>query len=275
MPAWSRPRRPQSTTTPACLRAHGMRRRYYHDEVGWNSRLDSLQAAVLEVKLRYLPNGTSSGAITPPATTSSSASAGLAAATVDGRHRPSLHRPARRSCLSSVRHPRTSPRRARAVPHRPPDRQRDLLPPAAASASQPASLGYKQGDFPVSEARRRTRCLRCPCIRNCATTSSRRGRRYRELLRLRHRRDAIASSWLSPRLSSSQPQARDALARPLASGRNHPPHQIALQPIRLQNRLPRHDRSSNRDRASPAPHPSASTRYVKVGAGVVATGDFP
>jgi len=39
------------------LRAHGMKRRYYHDEVGWNSRLDTVQAAVLEVKLKYLPEG--------------------------------------------------------------------------------------------------------------------------------------------------------------------------------------------------------------------------
>ncbi len=36
------------------LRAHGMRTRYFHDEVGWNSRLDSLQATVLEIKLRHL-----------------------------------------------------------------------------------------------------------------------------------------------------------------------------------------------------------------------------
>ncbi len=36
------------------LRSHGGSRSYYHDEVGWNSRLDALQAAVLQVKLRHL-----------------------------------------------------------------------------------------------------------------------------------------------------------------------------------------------------------------------------
>lgn len=35
---------------------HGMVVRYYHDIVGINSRLDSIQAAVLEVKLKYLNN---------------------------------------------------------------------------------------------------------------------------------------------------------------------------------------------------------------------------
>jgi len=33
---------------------HGMYRRYYHDEVGVNSRLDSIQATVLKIKLKYL-----------------------------------------------------------------------------------------------------------------------------------------------------------------------------------------------------------------------------
>lgn len=36
------------------IRNHGMEPRYYHDEVGLNSRLDALQAAVLSVKLRHL-----------------------------------------------------------------------------------------------------------------------------------------------------------------------------------------------------------------------------
>ena len=36
------------------LRQHGMRRRYHHDELGWNARLDGFQAAILEVKLKYV-----------------------------------------------------------------------------------------------------------------------------------------------------------------------------------------------------------------------------
>lgn len=40
--------------TARSLRVHGSRRRYYHDEIGFNSRLDALQAALLSIKLRHV-----------------------------------------------------------------------------------------------------------------------------------------------------------------------------------------------------------------------------
>lgn len=36
------------------LRNHGAARRYYHEEIGWNARMDAIQGAVLRIKLRYI-----------------------------------------------------------------------------------------------------------------------------------------------------------------------------------------------------------------------------
>ena len=50
------------------LRLHGGSRQYFHEEVGTNSRLDTLQAAVLLAKLPHLPAGTRRASRTRPAT---------------------------------------------------------------------------------------------------------------------------------------------------------------------------------------------------------------
>jgi dTDP-4-amino-4,6-dideoxygalactose transaminase len=45
---------PELAGTLAAITHHGMRKRYYYDLTGVNSRLDTMQAAILRVKLKYL-----------------------------------------------------------------------------------------------------------------------------------------------------------------------------------------------------------------------------
>jgi dTDP-4-amino-4,6-dideoxygalactose transaminase len=45
---------PQWAARMACLRVHGMEPRYHHKHLGWNARIDAVQAAMLRVKLPHL-----------------------------------------------------------------------------------------------------------------------------------------------------------------------------------------------------------------------------
>ncbi|MEO8659635.1 MAG: DegT/DnrJ/EryC1/StrS family aminotransferase [Bryobacteraceae bacterium] len=49
---------PQMAASLRALRMHGSSVKYFHETVGWNSRLDAMQAAVLRVKLKYLDEWT-------------------------------------------------------------------------------------------------------------------------------------------------------------------------------------------------------------------------
>jgi dTDP-4-amino-4,6-dideoxygalactose transaminase len=133
------------------LRAHGMRQRYYHDEVGWNSRLDTLQAAVLEVKLRRVESGNARRRELAALYNERFTSAGLVGKTA----------------AEGVVLPFTDPRAEHVfhqyvvrVPRR--DALREYLTANAIGSEvyypQPLHLqtslqflGYKKGDFPVSE----------------------------------------------------------------------------------------------------------------------------
>jgi dTDP-4-amino-4,6-dideoxygalactose transaminase len=46
--------RPELAERARMLRQHGMRKRYYHDEIGWNARMDGFQGAVLQINLKYV-----------------------------------------------------------------------------------------------------------------------------------------------------------------------------------------------------------------------------
>ncbi len=134
------------------LRAHGMRRRYYHDEIGWNSRLDSLQAAILEVKLKYLPKWNQrrrelarryDGLLRAAGLAASSVKEGVVLPFTDPRAGHIFHQ-------YVIRAPRRDELRQYLA-----DRfvgSEIYYPVPLHLQTSLLGLGYKRGDFPISEA---------------------------------------------------------------------------------------------------------------------------
>ena len=133
----------------ACLRVHGMEPKYYHKYMGWNARIDALQAAILRVKLPYLEEWT----------LARQAAAQRYDALIDEHHlghfleRPVV-RPHRRHVFNQyvvrvaegqrdalVRHLRSEQIGCEIYYPVPLHRQECL-----------AYLGYQEGDFPLSES---------------------------------------------------------------------------------------------------------------------------
>jgi dTDP-4-amino-4,6-dideoxygalactose transaminase len=133
------------------LRAHGMKVRYFHEEVGWNSRLDSIQAAVLEVRMRYVPAGNQrrrelaaryDQLLTAADLTAQSTAEGIVLPYTDSRATHIFHQ-------YVLRVPRRDELRAFLT-----DRQigTEIYYPLSLHQQQALkSLGYKTGDFPESE----------------------------------------------------------------------------------------------------------------------------
>jgi hypothetical protein len=139
------------------LRHHGSRQTYLHERVGWNSRLDELQAAVLRAKLRAWTRFNAARRRTPRATGRCS------------RARRSSCPPRTRAARTSITSSRSAARSATI---------REALAKAGIASSifypmplhrQPVyeALGKAGSRCPLSEAAAR-RCSRCPSTR-CST----------------------------------------------------------------------------------------------------------
>ncbi|MEM7680594.1 MAG: DegT/DnrJ/EryC1/StrS family aminotransferase [Planctomycetota bacterium] len=139
------------------IRNHGAEQRYFHEEVGGNFRLDTLQAAYLRVKLRKLETYHAKRR-------DHAAFYGQALGDLDGLTLPAPDAPGDFGVVNQYTVRTTDPK------HR--DALRDHLATAKVGTAiyYPlplhqqacfASLGYKAGDFPVSERASAT-CLSLP-----------------------------------------------------------------------------------------------------------------
>ena len=138
-----------------------MTRRYYHDELGINSRLDTLQAAILLVKLPHIDawnqrrralaahviTSSSCALASPPCPRPQNRTATIA----DGSG-AAVHGTARPARLPPVRDPRATPRRAPRAPHgRSASAAKSTIPLPIHLQAAAKHLGHKPGDFPETE----------------------------------------------------------------------------------------------------------------------------
>jgi dTDP-4-amino-4,6-dideoxygalactose transaminase len=125
------------------LRNHGRTEKYIHDFEGYNCRIDTLQAAILQVKLGYLAQWNSHRLKTAALYNELLASKNLFCPAVDGRYQPVFHLYVTRSDHRGVLMKKFSDAGVEVGIHYP-------LPLHLQPAYQ--YLGYEPGDFPVSEA---------------------------------------------------------------------------------------------------------------------------
>ncbi len=133
------------------LRAHGMRQRYFHDEVGWNSRLDTVQAAVLLVKLKYVQQWNEDRARVAALYTSLLTEAGLVGTVADGGIVLPTADPRGTHVWHQyvIRTPRRDDLRAHLASQNIGSEVYYPVPLHLQAALQ--HLGYREGDFPESE----------------------------------------------------------------------------------------------------------------------------
>ncbi len=158
------------------LRQHGMRRRYYHDELGWNTRMDGFQGAILTVKLKYINGWNEARRALAARYHALFAKAGLAEAGPYPEHGVVLPRetPGAKHVWHQyvIRAPRRDALRefltARGIGS-------EIYYPVPLHRQEALKgLGYGEGDFPEAERATRERCWRCRFFPSCARTSRKR-----------------------------------------------------------------------------------------------------
>jgi dTDP-4-amino-4,6-dideoxygalactose transaminase len=139
-------------TTASHIRVHGSDRRYYHDVVGGNFRMDGFQGALLNVKLPHLARW-------------NSRRREIAGRYLAGIRLSDVRLPEQPSCGQSVfhqftlRHPRRDALRAHLAQH---EVGTDLIYPVPLHRQKCyAGLGHGRGTFPVAEQAAET-CLSLP-----------------------------------------------------------------------------------------------------------------